>query len=274
VIGNAGSCRRLDPLKGKSRMNFIELTMPLSHRGMPDEFLPTSVKFFIGPKNHQEKGIVLGSDTGTCLTLPSMFAEFRKTARLDELAVEKLYLRPTAIVAIAKGSGEEITGADVETALGSSPLIEGDALLIATGWGDQTSHELEGGAYVLESPHFSFEAAKYLGERMKENQSDLLLLDTALVGWPGRHLMPEWCSVLPTPPVESGEARMYLHLYSAEKAKADFAVEMEFARQGIMTVRKLVHCGRIKKPRVKIIVAPLRIVRGVASTCRVVAVED
>ena len=80
--------------------------------------------------------------------------------------------------------------------------------------------------------------------------------------------------MLPTPPSDSGEARMYLHLYNGEKAKEDFAVEMEFARFGIMTVRKLVHCGQIKKQRIKIIVAPLQIVRGVASTCRVVALED
>jgi kynurenine formamidase len=255
-------------------MNFIELTMPLSHRWMPDEFLPTSVKFFLGPKDHQEKGIVLGSHTGTCLSLPSMFAAFRKSIRLDELAAEKLFLRPTTVVAIAKGSDEEISRADVETALAASPPAQGDALLIATGWGDLAYHEMEGGTYVFHSPHFSFEAAKYLGERMKEIQSDLLLLDTALVGWPGKHLMPEWRSLLPTPPAESGESRMYLHLYDTEKAKADFAVEMEFARQGIMTASKLVHCGRIKKPRVKIIVAPLQIVRGVASTCRIIAVEE
>ena len=31
---------------------------------------------------------------------------------------------------------------------------------------------------------------------------------------------------------------------------------------------------QIKKPKVKVIVAPLQIVRGVAATCRVVAVED
>jgi hypothetical protein len=80
--------------------------------------------------------------------------------------------------------------------------------------------------------------------------------------------------MLPTPPAESGEGRMYLHLYSTEKAQADFAMEMEFARLGIITVRKLIQCGQIKKPRVKMIVAPLQIVRGVASTCRVVAVED
>ena len=109
---------------------------------------------------------------------------------------------------------------------------------------------------------------------MKENQNDLLLIDAALLGLPDRHLIPEWCSMIPTPPVDSAEARMYLHLYDGDKAKADFAVEMEFARSGIMTVRKLIHCGRITNARIRIIVGPLKIVRGVASTCRVVAVED
>ena len=134
-------------------------------------------------------------------------------------------------------------------------------MLITTGWGDRSSQDLEGGTYVLQSPHFSLEAAKYLGERMRVNESDLLLVDTVLLGWPGNYLIPEWCSMLPTPPVESGEARMYLHLYNTDKTKADFAVEIEFARLGIMTVRKLVHCGRIKNPKVKVIVAPLQVVR-------------
>jgi kynurenine formamidase len=255
-------------------MNFLELTMPLSHQWMPDEVLPTAVKFFLAPKNHQEKGIVLGSDTGTCLMLPSVFADFRQTVRLDELPVEKLILRPTTIARIVKSDGEEISRPDIENALNSSRPVKGDAFLLVTGWGDRPYHELEGGAYILQSPHFSLEAAQLLGERMRENESDLLLTDTALLGWPGRYLIPEWCSLLPTPPVESGEARMYLHLYSAEKTREDFAVEMELARCGIMTVRKLIHCGQIKTRRIKIIVAPLHIVRGVASTCRVVAVED
>ena len=255
-------------------MNFIELTMPLSHQWMPDEVLPTSVKFFLGPKNHQEKGIVIGSDTGTCLTLPAMFADLRKTTRLDEVPVEKLVLRSTTVATIPKGNTEEISPTDLEKALSSCRPAKGDALLITTGWGDRSYHELEGGAYVLQSPHFSLEAAKYLGESMRDNESDLLLVDTALLGWPGSYLIPEWCSMLPTPPVESGEARMYLHLYNTDKAKADFAAEIEFARLGIMTVRKLVHCGQIKNAKVKVIVAPLQIVRGVAATCRVVAVED
>jgi kynurenine formamidase len=255
-------------------MTFLDLTMPLNHRWMPDEVLPTAVKFFLGPKNHREKGIVVGSDTGTCLTLPSVFADFRKTTRLDELPVEKLVLRPTTVATIPKGNEEEISRTDVKKAIDNCRPAKGDAWLITTGWGDRSSEDLEGGAYVLQSPHFSLEAAKYLTERMRANESDLLLLDTALLGWPGSYLIPEWCSMLPTPPVESGEARMYLHLYNTDKAKADFAVEMEFARLDIMTVRKLIRCGQIKKPKVKVIVAPLQIVRGVAATCRVVAVED
>jgi kynurenine formamidase len=251
-------------------MKLIELTMPLNHRWMPDEILPTSVKFFLGPKNHEEKGMVIGSDSGTCLTLPSVFKAFRKTARLDEVPVDKMVLRPAAVLAVAKREGEEITKADVQRAFEAARPAKGDAILIATGWGDKPCGE----SYVLGSPHLTLEAAQYLAPRMNENQNDLLLTDTALVGWPDKHLMPEWCSFLPPPAAESAEARMYLHLYDGEKAKKDFAVEIEFARAGIMTVRKLVHCGQIQKDRIKIIVSPLKVVRGVASTCRVVALED
>jgi len=251
-------------------MKFLELTMPLNHQWMPDDVLPTSVKFFLGPKNHQEKGMVIGSDSGTCLTLPSVFEAFRKTARLDEVPVDKLVLRPTTVVSIAKSEGEEINKADVQKAFDAARPANGDAILIATGWGDKPYRE----SYLLGSPHLSLEAAQYLAKRMNENQSDLLLVDTALVGWPDKHLIPEWCSMLPIPAAESAEARMYLHLYDGEKAKKDFAAEMELARAGIITVRKLVHCGQIKKDKIKIIVSPLKVVRGVASTCRVVALED
>jgi kynurenine formamidase len=251
-------------------MKFVELTMPLNYQRMPDDVLPTSVRFFLGPKNHQEKGMVIGSDSGTCLTLPSAFEAFRKTARLDEVPLDKLVLRPTTVLALAKNRGEEVSGADVRKAFEAARPAKGDAILIATGWSDQPYGE----SYVLGSPHLTLEAAQYLAPRMKENQNDLLLIDTALVGWPDKHLIPEWCSFLPQPPAESAEARMYLHLYDSEKAKKDFAVEIEFAGAGITTVRKLVRCGQIKKDKIKIIVSPLKVVRGVASTCRVVALED
>jgi kynurenine formamidase len=255
-------------------MNFVELTMPLNHRWMPDEGLPTAVKFFLGPKDHQEKGMVVGSDSGTSLALPSVFAEFRKTARLDQVPVEKLFLRPTVTARINKGDREEISKSDVEKAFEDARPAKGDAFLIITGWGDKPHHQAEGNEYILGSPHFSSEAARVLAQALHDNQNDLLLVDTAVLGLPKSHIIPEWFSMLPAPSAESAEARMYLHLYDSEKAKEDFIVEMEFARLGITTVRKLVQCGQIKTRRIKLMVSPLNIVRGVASTCRVVAVEE
>jgi kynurenine formamidase len=255
-------------------MNFVDLTMPLNHRWMPDEGLPTAIKFFLGPKDHQEKGMVVGSDSGTSLALPSLFAEFRKTTRLDQVPVEKLFLRPAVVAHIDKGDGEEISESDVEKAFNDARPAKRDAFLIITGWGDKPHDQAEGNEYILGSPHFSFEAARVLAQALHDNQNDLLLLDTALLGLPKSHMIPEWFSMLPAPSAESAEARMYLHLYDSEKAKKDFAVEMEFARLGITTVRKLVQCGQIKSQRIKLLVSPLNIVRGVASTCRVVAVEE
>ncbi len=255
-------------------MNFLDLTMPLNHRWMPDEGLPTAVKFFLGPKDHQEKGIVIGADSGTSLALPSMFAEFRKTIRLDQVPVEKLFLRPAAVAHVDKRDEKEISKSDVERALNEARPAKGDAFLIITGWGDKPHPQGEGNEYILGSPHFSFDAARTLAQALHENENDLLLTDTAVLGLPKAHIIPEWFSMLPAPSAESAEARMYLHLYDSNKAKKDFAVEMEFARAGITTVRKLIECARIESQRVKLMVSPLNIVRGVASTCRVVAVEE
>src|ERR671925_49602 len=118
-------------------MNFVDLTMPLNYRWMPDESLPTAIKFFLGPKDHQEKGMVIGSDSGTSLVLPSLFAEFRKTTRLDQVPVEKLFLRPAVVAQINKGHREEISTSDVEKAFEDACPAKGDAFLIITGWGDK-----------------------------------------------------------------------------------------------------------------------------------------
>jgi kynurenine formamidase len=255
-------------------MNFVELTMPLNHQWMPDEGLPTSIKFFLGPKNHQEKGMVVGSDSGTSLALPSMFVDFRKTTRLDQVPVEKLFLRPAVVAHINKEAGAEISKSEVQKAFAGVRPERGDAFLVVTGWGNGPHQQSEGNDYVFRSPRFSLEAAQYLAQAMHDNQNDLLLSDTAVFGLPDSHIVPEWFSMLPSPAAESPEARMYLHLYDSDKAKKDFAVDMEFARSGIMTVKKLIRCGQIKGQRIRLIVSPLKIVRGVASTCRVVAVEE
>jgi hypothetical protein len=110
---------------------------------------------------------------------------------------------------------------------------------------------------------------------MGEQESDLLLMDSALIGRPDKHLIPEWGALFPRPgPWPSPEAQMYLNLYTPEKAKEDFAVELILAQAGIMTVKRLVNCAGLAADGLRIIVSPLHIVRGVSSTCRVIAVKE
>jgi hypothetical protein len=53
---------------------------------------------------------------------------------------------------------------------------------------------------------------------MRDNEKDLLLTDTAVLGLPESHNVPEWFTMLPPPAAESPEARMYLHLYASRLA--------------------------------------------------------
>lgn len=256
-------------------MAYFELTLPLDHEWMPDEGFPFATRFFLGPKNHPEKGIVIGSETGTSITLPAEFAECRKTRRLHEVPVAELFLRSTAIVDIPKRNREAITEQDLRSALANAELESGDAILIRTGWGNGEMYRSPGGKYVWESPHLAPGAGELLASAVKQKGSNLVLTDMAVIGWPDKHLIPEWCSFQPMPACyPSPEGRMYVHLYTPEKARADFAVERALAEAGIMTVKRLIRCGDITHKKVKIIVSPLHIVRGVASTCRVIAVQE
>jgi kynurenine formamidase len=253
----------------------IDLTMLLDHDGMADEVFPIATHYYLGPKYHADKGITLGSETGTCITLPSTFASCRKTMRLHEVAPEKLTLRPMSVLNVPKGSSEPVEEDDLKRAMEEGTAQSGDAILIRTGWGDNQLHTLRGDRYVLQSPYLTLKAAELLAAKMWELDSDLLLLDTALIGLPNNYLIPEWCSLLPrAEPWPSPEARVYLHLYTPEKAKADFAAEIALAEAGIMTVRKLVNCRAVVDHRPKVIVAPLQIIRGTASTCRVAVLEE
>jgi kynurenine formamidase len=256
-------------------MEYKDLTLVLDPDWMPDEVLPLSAHFYLAPKYHPDKGIVLGSETGTCLTLPSAYADFRKTARLHEVPLEKLFLRATTILDIAKQENEGISEIDLKQAIDKVRPPKGDALLLRTGWGDRGFQKQGGSRYMLASPYLSVEAAGVLASFMTEQGSDLVLMDSALTGRPDKHLIPEWGALFPRPgPWPSTEAQMYLNLYTPEKAKQDFAVELILAHAGIMTVKRLVDCAGLETSGFRIIVSPLHIVRGVSSTCRVIAVKE
>jgi len=256
-------------------MNLVELTMPLDWQWMPDEAFPTAVHFFLGPRAHPDKGITVGLESGTCMLLPAQFAEFRESTRLHELAPEQLVLRETVVLDLPKAARQAITASDVDAGLATLTFGAGDALLVRTGWGDDAPHERGSDRYLLDTPYLEPDAARLLGAALRDRGCDLLLLDTALVGYPDKHLIPEWVEMLPRPLCWPSEgARAYLQGYLEREIKADWAADFALAEAGVTVVKRLVNCGAIRKARVKLLLAPLLLVRGVGSPCRVVAVED
>jgi len=256
-------------------MRFLELSMPLDHEYMPEEIFPTATPFILAPMELPDKGISLGTETGTCLTLPSQFAEYRKTARLHEVALEKLALREAVVVNLPKEEGDELSPDDIDKALAEVDFRSGDAVLLRTGWGDKDWYQRPGTKYMLGTPHLSAEGATRLARQMQERGSDLLLTDMALIALPEKHLIPEWLPMTRRPePWPSSRAGEYLRTYTPEKMANDYAAALALAGAGIMTVKRLVNCVAIQSSRIRIIVGPLKLVRGVGSTCRVVAIED
>jgi kynurenine formamidase len=255
-------------------MRLCELTMVLDHEWMPDEALATAVRFVLAPRGDPEKGITLGTDSGTALLLPAQFAAFRRTRRLHEVEARELILRETAVVDVPSGPRQEIGAAALAAGLADADFRDGDALLVRTGWGDGAPREPGHDAYLLQTPHLGLEGAAYLAEAMRARQSDLLLLDTALVGYLDQHLIPEWTTLRPRPACWPSEAaRAYLAGYLEREVLADWAVDYRLAEAGIMTVKRLVNCRALQERRCRLIVAPLALVRGVGAPCRVVAVE-
>jgi kynurenine formamidase len=256
-------------------VEFADLTLELNHDWMADEVLPISAHFFLAPKYHPDKGIMLGSDTGTALTLPAAFSDLRRTARLPEIPLERLVLRPTSVVDVSKPNGGPINESEIRGVLERAIVPKGNALLLRTGWGDEGIEHRGGSQYVLQGPFLSLEAAKCLTSFMVDRDSDLLLTDAAMIGRPDKFLIPEWCSLFPRPgPWPSSEAQIYLQLYTQAKMKEDFAAELILATARIMMVKRLVGCSAVMSKEVRIIVSPLHIVRGVASTCRVIALQE
>jgi kynurenine formamidase len=241
---------------------------------MPDEIFPTATHFLLAPRGHPEKGTTVGTDGGTCILMPAQFNAFRKSRRLHEVEPHELVLRETVVLDVPKGPREPITENDLTSALQAADVRSGDAWLIRTGWGDGAPRERGSDAYLLDTPYLSPEAARFLGAAMKQRETDLLLLDTALISCPDKHLIPEWTTMGPRPLCyPSDSAKAYLQGYLEREVLEDWEADYLLAEAGIMTVQRLVNCGHIQQPRIRVIVAPLRVVRGVGSTCRVVAVE-
>ena len=55
--------------------------------------------------------------------------------------MEKLFLRETSVLDIAKQDGQEITETEVKQAIEKTRFSAGNALLLRTGWGDRGAHK-------------------------------------------------------------------------------------------------------------------------------------
>jgi kynurenine formamidase len=87
--------------------------------------------------------------------------------------------------------------------------------------------------------------------------------------------VPQWAEMMPRPaPWPSVEAHAYLRGYTADRVAEDWAADLVLARAGKVVVRKLVNCSALPEGRLKIIVAPLHVVRAIGATCRVIALHD
>lgn len=256
-------------------MDLFDLTMPLDWEWMPDEVLPTSTHFLLAPRRHPAKGLTMGNETGTCLMLPSQFEELRKTTRVHQLRLEQIFLRDTVVVTVPAEPGQALGPADLEPALAAVEVIPGDALLVRTGWGDRVDSARGTDQYVRQSPYFTEEGASFLASAMEGHETELLLTDTAVFGMPNRHLCPQWADMLPRPaPWPSTEAHAYLRGYTADRVAEDWAADLIMARAGKVVVRKLVNCSALPQARLKVIVAPLHLVRAIGATCRVIAMQE
>ena len=110
---------------------------------------------------------------------------------------------------------------------------------------------------------------------MVDKESNLFLSDTALLGYPYKHFIPEWCKRKPKPSnYPSTEAKEYLKSYTKDKMKEDWETFEAFPPNNITACKCLVNCGQITKEHIKLIVLPLNILNAPSSTCRVIAVED
>ncbi len=216
--------------------------------------------------------INMGSQTGTRLLGPGLST--REGRKVHELPLTALVNRMAHVLPIAKGAGEAIDARDIAAAFDvAGSICTGDAIVIATSWGDNGRWKGMGEAYALESPYFTPAAAATLLEKMAAASSDLLLTDCAhLDRAGGATARDEWASLAPwlRPTFPSEQARAYLRHYSAEKMQADWAATLTLTRD-VWAVAGLANCGALGAGRVRLTILPMFVQDAGSAPCTVVA---
>jgi kynurenine formamidase len=218
--------------------------------------------------------ITMGSESGTRLMGPGLVSAAKQ--KIHELPLTALVNRPTVILHIPKRAQESISADDVATGLRlASPLRCGDAILIATGWGDEPCWKMKGEKFALNSPYLAPDAAEYLLGVMKQHGADLLLTDcTYLDNLGAQYARQEWVA-LPSwlrPPWPSDQAKAYLRHYTADMVRRDWPATFTLL-QDVWVVVGLINCGQLRVPRTEITCLPMFIEGVGEAPCTVVATQ-
>lgn len=179
------------------------------------------------------------ADAFTMSTLSGTYFEtskhlFPDHPSIDELPLQRCFV-PATVAKIPKGPREHVTAAELEAA--APGMQPGDALIVATGWSDDRWWD-EGGAFLLDSPHFDLEAMRWIVDR----GASILAGDVPTFDDPH----PE------------GAQHVNTLLFGS----------------GALILAPLVNLGQVTRPRVRLTVLPLKLRGACGAPCRAVVIEE
>ena len=238
-------------------MKLIDLAMPL-YEGMPNghahmsftehPLWPEAIK--IETVRGYDKGsefhvFTIFCEPGTRVILPSYKPEYKnEPSRMENIDLKRLILREAVVLDVPKGEGEYIYPEEIEAAFAKAPVQRGDCLIVRTGWGDNERYLKMGQDYREKSPHYTKAGVEKLLDILESNGSDMWLYDVSEMG----------------------------SLIRPDGTKGAF--EGFNIRAGLIAIGGAVNCGAITKPRVKLIILPMKVKSVHMAGAQVVAVED
>ncbi len=216
--------------------------------------------------------ISMGGDSGTRLMGAGLFSS--DAPKLESLPLDTLVNKKTRVLSIPKGAREAIDADEVNRAFSqAADLAMGNAVLIATGWGDGQRWKILGERFALESPYFTRPAADCLLDYLARYRTNLLLTDCAYLDHLGAQFVrkdwikaPAW----QRPGWPSDQAQGYLRQYTADQALADWAVTRRILAH-TWAIAGLANCGALPAKQVRITCLPMFVQGAGEAPCTVVA---
>lgn len=256
----------------------INLTIPVYPYMPSGNVYPWESPFFTEDIASYERNdarlfyISMGSEMGTRLLSSGIFGH--DGTNINQIPLEKLLNRQARVLSIPKKAKEVISLNDINEALDDvESFASGDAIIVATGWGDEKAWKKLGEKFVVASPFFASDAAARLANFMKQHQSDLLLTDCHYLDeFAQQPKVKEWLQNSPwiRLPFPSEHAKAFLRDYPRQEFLNAWTSTNKLVGQSFV-ILGLSGCDQIKTDRVQINCLPLFIDDVGQAPCTVVA---